>query len=127
MAKNDDVTIIHQPDLKGMMKVFKGDLKPLSEESAKTRGEQSAAWKTIEKDLHCHKKAAKQLFILSGASEEERAEYLRTFLRGVIACGILPANDLVDIMGGEKAPGVAEMKTAMGVENLAASEGASVQ
>lgn len=117
---------VPQPDLDRMNKAFPG-LRKSGEDSAKIRGDMSADWKTIESDFHCNKRAAKQLFKLKYETEETRDDFLRTFLPGLVACGILPKDDLVDMMGGPDAPGVANIAKGLGVESLAAAEGAAVQ
>lgn len=114
---------VAQPDLARMAKIFAGDLKPAEEKSAKTRGEQSAAWKTIEKDCHCNKKAAKALFSLQGMSEELRDDFLRTFLPGLKALDLVPSEDLVDMMDGDgESPGlmagIVAGKKPMGAEGM---------
>jgi len=95
---------VPKPDFERAIKIIRNDLNPLSEESAKTRGDQSAAWKTIEKDCHCNKKAMKQVHALMRMDPELRDDYLRTLYGGMQAAGIGITNDLVDQMGGDDAP-----------------------
>lgn len=117
---------VPKPNLDAMNKQFTS-IRKSNEDNAKIRGDLSADWKTIEQDFHCNKRAAKQLFKLKYETEETREDYLRTLLPGLVACGILPREDLVDLMGGEDAPGVRPLSRAMGLENLAAADGSAVQ
>lgn len=115
---------VAQPDLKRMKAIFTSDLKPASEKAAKIRGDQSHAWKTIENDCHCNKRAAKALLKLMTESEELRDDFLRTFLPGLKELDLVPSEDLVDMMdGGEGQPGlmagiVAGSKKPMGTEGM---------
>lgn len=111
---------IPQPDLKRMKAIFLKDLKPAGEQSAKIRGDQSAAWKTIETDCHCNKRAAKALLKLLGESEELRDDFLRTFLLGLKELNMMPEADLVDQMGGEDGmmAGIVAGKKPMGAEGM---------
>jgi hypothetical protein len=95
---------IPKPDFDRAIAIIRNDLNPLSEESAKTRGDQSAAWKTIEKDCHCNKKAMKQVHSLMRMDPELRDDFLRTFYGGMHAAGIGVTQDLVDQMGGDAPP-----------------------
>lgn len=117
MADDNNTTSVEvpRPDFKRMAKVMTKDLKPLSEEGAKVRGDQSAAWKVIADDCHCNKRAAKALFKLLYESDETRDDYLRTFLPGLKALGLIPENDLVDI-----AEGVTPATKPMGTDAMAA-------
>lgn len=126
MPKRDQSAAeVQQPDLARMKSILVHDLKPANEQSAKIRGDQSAAWKTIENDCHCNKRAAKALFKLMGESDELRDDFLRTFLPGLKELNLLPSEDLVDMMDGtDDEPGlmagiVAGQKP-MGAEGLAA-------
>ena len=92
------------PDFERAIKVLKADLNPLTEEAAKTRGEQAAAWKIIEKDCHCNKKAMKQLHGLMRMDPELRDDYLRTLYGGMKAAGIGISQDMVDRMEGTVPP-----------------------
>jgi hypothetical protein len=120
MAK-DDVTEVLAPDFEKMKKIFQRDIKPADEKNAKTRGDLSAAWKAVEDDCHCNKKAAKLLFKLHQASEEERDDFLRTLYGGMAAMGIGISQDLVDKMQDSDAPTmpVVPASQGLGVENLA--------
>lgn len=122
----DDAGEVHKPNLEAMAKLF-GSLRKLNEDGAKIRGDMSADWKVIEQDYHCNKRAAKQLLKLKYESSESRDDYLRTLMPGLVVLGILPEEDLIDLMGGDDAPGVKRTAKAMGLENLAASQGAAVQ
>ena len=102
----DEVIEINQPDFERMRSIFVGDLKPTEEHSAKARGDASAAWKMIEDDCHCNKRAAKQLFRMFGESEETREDFLRTFIGGLVALEMMPREDLVDLMGEKNVPDV---------------------
>jgi hypothetical protein len=119
-SKPEKTVEVIAPDFQKMKRIFLHDLKPASEQGAKVRGDQSAAWAAVEKDCHCNKRAAKLLFKLSGESEETRDDFLRTLYGGMKALEIGISQDLVDKMNGEDAP---EMPTVasrgMGAENLA--------
>lgn len=107
-----------KPDLKKMKSIFLRDLKPAGEQAAKIRGDQSTAWKSVEQDCHCNKRAAKQLLKLMGESEETREDFLRTFLPGLVELNLMPEEDLVDLMG-EDAPKPSARKP-MGTEGMPA-------
>jgi hypothetical protein len=114
------VTEVIAPDFQKMKRIFLHDLKPADEQSAKVRGEQSNAWKTIERDCHCSKPGAKFVFKLMNMSDEARDDVLRTVYGGLKALNIGISQDLVDKMQGEDAP---EMPTVdksggMGADNL---------
>lgn len=87
-----------RPDFDKMKRIFLGDIKPAEEKNSKSRGDLSAAWKAIEDDCHCNKRAAKALHKLHGESEETRTDFLRTFLGGLEAFDMIPKLDLVDQM-----------------------------
>lgn len=115
-GKNDDeVTEVKDPDFEKMKRIFQGDIKPADEQTAKARGDLSAAWKTIEDDCACNKRAARQLYKLFGESEETRDDFLRTFVGGLIALDLMPREDLVDMMGETKVPNVTPLKRARGL------------
>lgn len=89
---------VAKPDFKRALSLMVTDLKPAAEESAKIRGDQSAAWKTIEKDCHLNKKGAKFFFALRGMSQELRDDVLRT-LYGLMREGNVGiSEDLVSLM-----------------------------
>jgi hypothetical protein len=122
MARGDGEKVkeVVAPDFQKMKRIFLHDLKPADEKSAKVRGEQSQAWKTIEKDAHCNKAGAKFVFKLMNLSDEARDDLLRTVYGGLKALKIGISQDLVDKMNGEDAP---EMPTVdksggMGADNL---------
>lgn len=120
-----DSNEVHQPDIAKMKSIFIRDLRPAGEQSAKIRGDQSAAWKAVENDCHCNKRAAKALLKLMGESEELRDDYLRTFLLGLKELELVPSEDLVDLMEGDgEKPGlmagIIAGKKPMGTEGLAA-------
>lgn len=83
-------------DFMGAAKIMKGDLANLRDKSAKTRGDQSAAWKKIE-EKGVNKKAAKAIFALQNQGTAEVSDYLRTFigLLGPLGLGII--RDMVDV------------------------------
>lgn len=101
---NDAVTQVVAPDFQLMKRIFLHDLKPADEQSAKVRGNQSQAWKTIEKDAHCNKTGAKFVFRLLNMSDEARDDVLRTIYGGMKACNIGISQDLVDKMQDSDAP-----------------------
>lgn len=92
--------IVEQPDFERGIKIIRNDLNPLAERSAKVRGDQSAAWKQIEKDCHLNKKAAKQYHALERTDPELRDDWFRTFIGLCKAGGIGPTRDLVDAAEG---------------------------
>lgn len=117
---SDQVQEVVAPDFQKMKRIFLHDLKPGEERSAKVRGEQSQAWKAVEKDCHCNKAGAKFVFRLLNMSDEARDDVLRTVYGGLKALNIGISQDLVDKMNGEDAP---EMPTVdksggMGSDNL---------
>jgi hypothetical protein len=117
-AKVEEVTA---PDFAMMKRVFINDLKPLDEKSAKARGEQSQAWKVIERDAHCNKTGAKFVFKLLNMSDEARDDVLRTLYGGMKACKIGISQDLVDKMQDQDAPTMPTVDSSggMGADNLA--------
>jgi hypothetical protein len=104
MPKEEKSAEIHQPDFEKMKRIFTRDLRPSEEKAAKIRGDQSTAWKAIENDCHCNKRAAKLLLKLHGQSDEERDDFLRTLYGGMQALGIALTRDLVDQAEGVEAP-----------------------
>ncbi|MDQ4421447.1 hypothetical protein OOT33_13550 [Sphingobium sp. DEHP117] len=110
--KDDEVEIVKKPDFDRAIKILKGDLNPLTEEGAKIRGDQAAAWKTIEKDCNCNKKAMKAVHALMRMDPELRDDYLRTLYGGMQAAGIGISEDLVDQMEGDDAPSMPTRKKA---------------
>lgn len=112
------------PDFDLMRRTFLNDLKPLDERGAKVRGDQSQAWKIIEKDAHCNKAGAKVVFKLLNMSEETRDDFLRTLYGGMKACNIGISQDLVDKMSGSDAPTMPTVPNAgMGADSLATIAG----
>lgn len=111
-AKDDEVEIIEKPDFDRAIKILKGDLNPLTEEGAKIRGDQAAAWKMIEKDCHCNKKAMKQVHALMRMDPEIRDDFLRTLYGGMQAAGIGISEDMVDRMEGNEVPTMPVVKSA---------------
>ncbi len=87
---------VPQPDFKKGIRILTTDLNPLEEKSAKIRGDQSAAWKAIEKDCHLNKKAAKTFHGLLRSDPELRDDWFRTFQGLLEASGIGITRDLVD-------------------------------
>jgi hypothetical protein len=114
------VTEVVAPDFDRMKKIFLHDLKPAGEQSAKVRGNQSNAWKTIEKDCHCNKTGAKFVFKLLNMSDELRDDVLRTLYGGMKACKIGISQDLVDKMQDQDAPTMPTVDSSggMGADNL---------
>jgi hypothetical protein len=100
----DSVETVHAPDFAKMKRIFLHDISPAQEKNAKARGDLSAAWKAIEDDCHCNKRAAKLLHKLFGESEETRDDFLRTLYGGMQVLGIGISQDLVDQMSDEDAP-----------------------
>lgn len=98
MAVNGEVV---KPDLKKMKKLFQTDLVRSNEQAAKIRGDQSAAWKMIEQDYHCNKRAAKFLLKLLSESEETRHDVFSTLIPGLIELDLIPREDLADMMGAD--------------------------
>lgn len=121
-AKKDQPAEVMQPDLKKMKSIFLRDLKPSGEQAAKIRGDQSAAWKAIENDCNCNKRAAKSLLKMFGESEELREDFLRTFIPGLLELNLLPREDLADMMGPDVDldSGVQRNRRPMGAEGMPA-------
>jgi hypothetical protein len=122
MAKNDNTKVeqVVAPDFAKMKRIFLHDLKPADEKSAKVRGEQSQAWKTIEKDCHCNKAGAKFAFKLLNMSDEARDDVLRTVYGALKALNIGISQDLVDKMQDQDAPTMptVDKSGGMGADNL---------
>lgn len=102
--KSEQVNEVRAPDFAKMKRIFLHDISPAQEKTAKSRGDLSAAWKMIEDDCHCNKRAAKLLHKLYGESEETRDDFLRTLYGGMQALGIGISQDLVDQMTDDDAP-----------------------
>jgi len=123
MTKKSDAPIVTQvlaPDFAKMKRIFFNDIQPSVERNAKSRGDLSAAWKAVEDDCHCNKRAAKLLFKLSNESEETRDDFLRTLYGGMKALGIGISQDLVDKMNDEDAPTMPIVEGGgLGVDQLA--------
>lgn len=87
-------------DFEAGAKLLQGQLANLRDKSAKTRGDQSAAWAKIE-EMGLNKKASKAIFALSNQGTAEVSDYLRTFigLLGPLGLGIL--RDMVDDAEGK--------------------------
>ena len=103
-AANDQVEQVMTPDFERGLNILRSDLNPLTEESAKIRGDQSAAWKMIEKDCHLNKKGAKFVHSLMRMDPEIRDDVLRTVYGLMKAAKIGISRDLVDQMGKGDAP-----------------------
>lgn len=103
-AANDEVEIVQKPDFERAARILRGDVKPAEEANAKSRGDLSAAWKTIESDCHVNKKAAKDSCRLLNMSPELRDDYLRSLYGMMAVLGIGISRDLVDQMGDGEAP-----------------------
>lgn len=109
MDKKDDGPqnggAITPPDFEKALKVITNDLNPLLERSAKVRGDQAAAWKVIEDDCHCNKKAAKDFHKLLRMDPELRDDYFRTLSGLLELAGVGISRDLVDqAEGGDAKP-----------------------
>lgn len=113
-------TEVVAPDFDRAKRILLHDLKPFEEQSAKVRGEQSNAWKTIEKDCHVNKKGAKWAFALLNMSDEARDDVLRSLYGMMKACNIGISADLVDKMTGSDAPTMptVDKSGGMGADNL---------
>lgn len=109
-AKNEGAHEVPKPDFDRAIKILKTDLNPLTENSAKIRGDQAVAWKMIEKDCHCNKKAMKAVHTLIRMDPELRDDYLRTLYGGMKAAGIGISEDMVDRMEGNEAPSMPTVK-----------------
>lgn len=117
---SDKVKEVVAPDFQKMKRIFLHDLKPADEKSAKVRGEQSQAWKAVEKDCNCNKAGAKFAFKLLNMSDEARDDVLRTLYGSLKALNIGISQDLVDKMNGEDAPTMptVDKSGGMGGDNL---------
>ncbi|WP_334656978.1 hypothetical protein [Sphingomonas panaciterrae] len=102
--QQQDHTEVAKPDFARAARLLRGDVKPAEEQNAKSRGDLSAAWKTIEDDCHVNKKAAKDAHKLANMSDETRDDYLRSLYGMMQELKIGISRDLVDQMGGAKAP-----------------------
>jgi hypothetical protein len=119
--KNNEVETVRAPDFAKMKRIFLHDISPAQEKTAKSRGDLSAAWKMIEDDCNCNKRAAKLLHKLYGESEETRDDFLRTLYGGMKALGIGISADLVDQMNDEDAPTMPTVPSnGMGAEGMPA-------
>lgn len=87
---------VPKPDFERGIRVLTADLNPLTEKSAKIRGDQAAAWKVIESECHLNKKAAKQFHALMRMDQELRDDWFRTFQGLLETSGIGITRDLVD-------------------------------
>lgn len=117
---NDQVKEVHAPDFAKMKRIFITDIKPAEEKNAKSRGDLSAAWKAIEDECHCNKRAAKLLHRLHNESEETRDDFLRTLYGGMKVLGIGISQDLVDKMNDQDAPTMPVVDSqGLGQDNLA--------
>ena len=83
-------------DFTGAAKIMTSDLANLRDKSAKTRGDQSAAWKKIE-EMGLNKKASKVIFSLQNQGAAEVSDYLRTFIGLLNPLGLGIIRDMVDI------------------------------
>lgn len=83
-------------DFAGAAKIMKSELADLRDKSAKTRGDQSAAWKKIE-ELGLNKKATKAVFALQDQSPATVSDYLRTFIGLLDPLGLGIIRDMVDV------------------------------
>lgn len=124
MARGTEKPVTGQiiaPDFEKMKRIFTRDIRPAEEKNAKQRGDLSAAWKAVEDDCHCNKRAAKLLHRLAMETEETRDDFLRTLYGGMQALGIAISEDLVDKAEGKPAPGMptAKAEKGLGLESLA--------
>lgn len=103
-AANDEVEEVQKPDFVRAANILRGDVKPAEEANAKSRGDLSAAWKTIEQDCHVNKKAAKDAYRLLNMSPELRDDYLRSLYGMMQEMNIGISRDLVDQMGDGEVP-----------------------
>lgn len=113
-AKKDEAHEIPKPDFDRAINILKADLNPLTEKGAKVRGDQAAAWKMIECDCHCNKKAIKTVHQLMRMDPEIRDDFLRSLYGGMQAAGIGISEDLVDQMEGDEAPSMPTVKKTAG-------------
>lgn len=93
---------VKQPDFEAAIRVLRGDVNPSVEESAKIRGDLSAAWKTIEKDHNCNKKGAKFVHSLMRMDVQVRDDVLRTVYGMMKAAEIGISEDLVSLMSDDE-------------------------
>jgi hypothetical protein len=101
-AANDEVVETFPPNFQKLKIILLGDIRPAEEKQQSVKGDLSAAWKAVEDEAHCNKKAAKQLHRLRLMSDETRDDYLRTLLGGLEALGLGLTADLVDAMEAGK-------------------------
>ena len=79
-------------------RILKTTIAKLSDDAAKIRGNQSAAWKQIE-DLSLNKKAAKHIQSMLSQSPATVSDYLRTFIGLLSPCGLGIIRDMVGKSG----------------------------
>lgn len=96
-------------DFVGAAKLLRGEIATLDDKAAKTRGDQSAAWKKIE-EMGLNKKATKAVRGLMSQSPATVSDYLRTFVGLLDPLGLGIIKDMVD---------VAENKTAIEIPLIA--------
>ncbi|HEX7852082.1 MAG TPA: hypothetical protein VF503_00115 [Sphingobium sp.] len=108
--KDEEAEIVLKPDFERAIRILRSDVNPLTEESAKIRGDQSAAWKEIEKDCHCNKKAMKLVHSLMRMDPEVRDDFLRTQYGAMASAKIGISQDLVDQMTDGDAPAMPTVK-----------------
>ena len=89
-------------DFAGAARIMTSDLANLRDKSAKTRGDQSAAWKRIE-EMGLNKKASKAIFGLQNQGAAEVSDYLRTFVGLLNPLGLGIIRDMVDLAEGKTA------------------------
>lgn len=100
----EEAAEVTQPDFERAIAVLRGDVNPTTEETAKLRGDLSAAWKTIENDCHCNKKAMKWVHALMRMDQGVRDDVLRTLYGGMKAANIGISEDLISLMGDGETP-----------------------
>lgn len=103
-AEADEVIEIQAPDFAAALRCMNVSVRPAEEKNAGSRGDLFGAWKTIEKDYHCNKPAAKTFYKLFGMSAEARDDFLRTFYGLMKTAHIGISQDLVDRMEESDAP-----------------------
>lgn len=89
-------------DFVGAAKLLRGEIATLDDKAAKTRGDQSAAWKKIE-EMGLNKKASKAIFSLQNQGSAEVSDYLRTVIGLLNPLGLGIIRDMVDVAENQNA------------------------
>lgn len=81
-----------------------GKVHKLEEFISTKAGDLSAVYQQIQKDFHGNLKAVKLCRQLSTMTTDKAFDFMRTFMPLAKALGLIPSEDLVDLMGGVEEP-----------------------